>query len=328
MRTAALLLLAALCAAPAAAQANPKAEDALRESVLRLAAGDVAGAEASARAAVAAAPADPRALQQLARAANASLDFPSAEDAATRALDAAGPTPALLCLRSEARSGRGDYQGALEDAQKAARINPGSGQAALRSAVAKEGLMRPPEETLADYARAAELDAALVPLRDAAVSRLTPPVHRRGGLGAVVALLAVSALVGWAWGRGRGDAGAPASRPAPPPVPLSGAGRLKPKEAARMLAKAADDALDPDATRELAERLYERLTGRPPYTAEEAPVARRLARFPAASSVAAGLPVGIDAFFARALDADPARRFRTGAELAGAFRSLVDPAID
>jgi len=35
---------------------------------------------------------------------------------------------------------------------------------------------------------------------------------------------------------------------------------------------------------------------------------------------------GIDTFFARALDPDASRRFSTAAELAGAFRSLVDPA--
>ncbi len=324
-RPAAAVLLAAL-AVFTRAQGAPGPEDALRESVLRLADGDVGGAEAAAKTAVAASPADPRALQQLARAANAALDFATAEDAAGRALAAAGETPALLCLRSEARSGRGDYQGALEDAQKAARINPGSGQAALRSAVAKEGLMRPPEETLADYGRAAELDASLAPLRDAAAARLAPPARRHSGLGAIIGLLAVAALAGWAWGRGRGDA--PVDAEAPAPAPLAGGGRLPPRDAARMLAKAADDALDPDATRELAERLYERLTGRPPYAADEAPVARRLGRFPPPSGVVAGLPVGIDAFFARALDPDPDRRFRTGAELSGAFRSLVDPAID
>ncbi len=318
--------LAVLFTVGAHAQSSPRSEDAMRESVLRLADGDVGGAEASAKMAVAAAPTDPRALQQLARSANAALDFATAEDAATRALEVTGETPALLCLRSEARSGRGDYQGALEDAQKAVRINPGSGQSALRTAVAKEGLMRPAEETLADYRRAAELDAALTPLRDAAIARLTPPARRHSGLGAIIGLLAVAALAGWAWGRGRGDAPIPAAPAAP--APLSGAGRLPPRDAARMLAKAADDALDSDATRELAERLYERLTGRPPYTHDEAPVARPQGRFPAPSSIAPGLPVGIDAFFLRALNPDPERRFRTGVELSGAFRSLVDPAID
>jgi hypothetical protein len=38
--------------------------------------------------------------------------------------------------------------------------------------------------------------------------------------------------------------------------------------------------------------------------------------------------LGIDAFFARALAPDAARRFRSGAELSGAFRFLVDPSVD
>ncbi|MDE2511603.1 MAG: hypothetical protein KGL74_10820, partial [Elusimicrobia bacterium] len=191
-------------------------EDALRESVLRLAAGDVAGAELSARESVEADPRNVRALQQLARAANASLDFDEAEGAATRALSLTDPTPALLCLRSEARSGRGDYQGALQDADQAARLNPASGQAALRSAVAKEGLRRSPEETLAQYARAAELDASLAPFRDAAESRLNSPSRPRAGLGALIGLLGLAAAGGWVWGRLRRP---PEAAPAPAPAP-------------------------------------------------------------------------------------------------------------
>ncbi|HXT02053.1 MAG TPA: hypothetical protein VN915_15360, partial [Elusimicrobiota bacterium] len=173
MRNKAALALALLLA-PSLSPAAPSArsEDALRESVLRLAAGDVAGAEAEAKRAVAADASSVRALQQLARSANAALDFTGAEEAATRALALETPTPALLDLRSEARSGRGDYDGALADAQAAVRLNPASGTSVLRQAVAKEGLRRSPEETLTDYRRAAELDASLAPLRDAAIERL------------------------------------------------------------------------------------------------------------------------------------------------------------
>ncbi|MDE2491638.1 MAG: hypothetical protein KGM24_12395, partial [Elusimicrobia bacterium] len=109
---------------------------------------------------------------------------------------------------------------------------------------------------------------------------------------------------------------------------LPGTGRVGPQEAARLLARAAAAAADAESARELAESLYERLTGRPPYPPEEAVVARSLGRFPPPSSVAPGLPVGVDAFFARALNPDPGRRFRSGAELAVAFRGLVDPAVD
>lgn len=327
MRPLLAAVLLALAPGARAAGARETSEDALRESVLRLAAGDVAGAEASARAAVEADPGSVRALQQLARSANAALDFQAAEDAATRAIGLAPPTPALLCLRSEARSGRGDYQGALDDASRASRINPASGLAALRVAVAKEGLRRPAEETLGDYRRAAELDAALAPMRDAAQSRLEAAARPRGGLGALIGLLGLAALAGWGWGRLR-------RRPEAAPVPdapraaLPGAGRLAPRDAARALAAAAASAADPESSRALAESLYERLTGRPPFPPEEAVIARGQGRFAPASSIVEGLPVGIDAFFARALAPEPERRFRTGAELFGAFRSLVDPAVD
>ncbi len=323
-----LLAAVLLAGAGVAAAAGAASEDALRESVLRLAAGDVSGAESQAKIAADADPSNPRALQQLARAANAALDFVAAENAAGKALALGEPTPALLCLRSEARSGRGDYDGALADAMAAARLNPASGTAALRSAVAKEGLRRSPEETLADYRRAAELDASLAPLRDAAVSRLAPPTSRpRPGLGSLILLLAVSGGVGWAWARLR-RAPEPAPRPAAKRRVLPGAGRLEPREAVRVLSAAARGADEPVAALELAESLYERLTGRPPYPSEGAGMERELGRFAAPSTIAEGLPVGVDAFFLRALNPDPARRFRTGAELSGAFRSLVDPSVD
>lgn len=328
MRTLAAALLLA-CAAVRAGAAG-SSEDALRESVLRLAAGDVAGAEAAARDAVQAEPANARALQQLARAANAALDFGAAENAASRALALGAPTPALLCLRSEARSGRGDFQGALEDADRAVKLNPASAPSALRVAIAKEGLRRSPEETLSDYRRAAELDPSLGRVLEAATARLDAPSRPRRGLGALIGLLGLSAIGGWALGqyRGRKELPPPAAPPAPVPAVIPGAGRLTPRQAARMLAAAAPSAPDADAARALAESLYERLTGRPPYPPDEADVARRQGRFTPPSAAADGLPVGIDSFFARALAPEASRRFRNGAELAGAFRSLADPAVD
>jgi tetratricopeptide (TPR) repeat protein len=329
VRRAALALGLLLSAAGARAASSARAEDALRESVLRLAAGDVAGAESEAKRAAAADPSSARALQQLARAANAALDFAAAEEAATRALALETPTPALLDLRSEARSGRGDYDGALADAQAAVRLNPASGTSLLRQAVAKEGLRRSPEETLADYRRAAELDEALAPLRDAAVERLAPPSSRpRTGLGGLVGLLAAAGLVGWTWARLRRGTERPAASPEKPRAVIAGSGRLAPRAAARALAAAAKNAGDREASLALAESLYERLTGRPPYPAEGAAIDRTLGRFPPPSTVVEGLPAGIDAFFARALDPEPSRRFRNGAELLGAFRSVADPAVE
>ncbi len=326
-RAAAALALAAFaaCSSAAAPAPNPKAEAAIRESVLRLTAGDVVGAEEQAKLAVAEAPTDARALQQLAFAADAALDFAAAEDAATDGLKAAGPLPALLCLRSEARVGRGNFAGALEDAEKALEVNPGSAQSYLRRAIAEEDLGRPADQALADYDRAAEIDPGFAAERDAARARLTPRPRGRGLWGAAALLMGVvlAAALIFALRRRRGE---PTARPRGPILP--GFGRLAPRAAVRALAEAAASAPGPEETRSLAESLYERLTGQPPYPHEEAVVARSLGRFAPPSSLASGLPVGVDAFFARALNPDPERRFRSGDELAGAFRSLVDPAVE
>ncbi|HXT00743.1 MAG TPA: hypothetical protein VN915_08725, partial [Elusimicrobiota bacterium] len=150
----------------------------------------------------------------------------------------------------------------------------------------------------------------------------------RAGLGGLIGLLAAAGLVGWTWARLRRGAEGPAPAPERPRAALAGAGRLAPREAARALAAAAKHAADAEASFALAESLYERLTGRPPYPPEKAAIERTLGRFPAPSSVVEGLPAGIDAFFARALDPEPSRRFRSGAELLGAFRSVVDPAVE
>lgn len=304
-----LLVMAALTAASASAAADSRGEEAVRESVLLLTAGDVAGSLARAQAAVAADPRSAIALQQLARAASAALDFPAAEKAAARAMEIDGPTPALLCLRSEARAGGGDYAGALADAEKAASINPASAQSVMRRAAAKEGLGRPAEESLADYRRAAELDPAYAPMRDEALSRLAPARRPRGGL-AGLALLAVSGAAGWAWARLRRAPEPEARVPAARPV-LPGAGRLEPRQALRALASAAAQAEGPEDSFVLAQDLYERLTGRRP-----------------APGGASGLPTAMDDFFDRALNADPNRRFRSGVELLGAFRSIVDPPVE
>jgi len=299
--TAALLMLSF------SALASPRSDEAVRESVLRLAAGDVPGAYEQARVAAAADQSSSKAFQQLARAAGAALDFPAAEAAASRAMELSGPTPALLCLRSEAHAGRGDFEGALADAQKAAAINPGSAQAVLRRALAKEGLGRPAEEVLADYLRAAELDVSHAALRDAAILRLAPPRRSSGGMGVLLGILAVSGLVGWAWGRWSGGSSEPEDLVASVAPRLPGTGLLAPREALRALSSVAASYPGPEGAFALAADLRERLTGR-----REAPK----------------LPVGMEAFFERALNPDPQRRFRSGIELLGAFRSLVDPAVD
>ncbi len=315
----ALLLLLAT-----ALPARAGVEELLRESVVRLTAGDVAGARAAAQEAVAAAPRDPRAQEQLGNVALAALDPKSAEAAAERAL-ASGETPSRLVLRANARLAGGNIRGARADAERAVTLAPGSGYARLSLALSLELLGRPMEVVLREYRRAAELDPTQTPEVEAALRRLDPPPAAPAGahLGPILVILAVSALFGWIFGKAA-KAGETASSPeesSSAPL-LPGAGRLSARQAlAAVDAAAKSGSPDPLA---LAESLYRRLTGRPAFPRG---TDRALGRYLPASETVKGLPAGIDAFFARAFDPEPSRRFSTAAELAGAFRSLVDPPV-
>lgn len=311
-----LLLLAAALPARAAG------EDALRESVVRLTAGDVAGARAKAAEAAAASPRDPRVHEQVGAAALAGLDAAAAEAAATRALSF-GVTPARLVLRANARLAGGDHEGARADAERATILAPGSGPARLALAAALEGLRRPKAEVAAAYRRAAELDATRSPEAEAGLRRLDGPAAVPSGakLGPILVILAVSVLFGWIIGKASKVGEDPEDAPAAAAL-LAGSSRLS----ARQALAAVDEAMragSPDPLA-LAEALYRRLTGRPAFPRG---TDRSLGRFIPASETTKNLPPGVDAFFARALDPEPSRRFATAAELAGAFRSLVDPPV-
>lgn len=315
----ALLLLLA-----AAMPARAGVEDIIRESAVRLTAGDVAGARAKAEEAVAAAPRDPRAQEQLGNVALAALDPKTAEAAAERAL-AAGETTSRLILRANARLAGGNAEGGRADAERAVTLSPGSGAAHLSLAVALELLARPKVEVLREYNRAVELDRTLAPEVEAALRRHNPPAAAPAGarLGPILVILAISALFGWIFGKSTktGEQAAPAEDPVPSPL-LPGSGRLAARDALAALDLAAKSGTpDPLA---LAEALYHRLTGRPAFPRG---TDRALGRYLPASETVKGLPVGIDAFFARALDPEPSRRFTSAAELVGALRSLVDPPI-
>jgi L-amino acid N-acyltransferase YncA len=301
----AALLLALLL--PLGARAAT-AEDALRESALSLAGGDVARARQHADAAVKADPRSARAWQQLAAAAVAGQDHAAGRDAADQAIALAGETPALLVLRAQGRGGLGDLDGALADTGRALRLSPSSARSRLERARVLEA-MGQGADALADYERAAALDALLADEAVEARRRLAPQAPRRStGVGGLFALLALSALIGWAWAR--------FVRPPPPvvaataptraavprlrPAPL-GEQPLSARAALQALAKAAGPGGEEDA-HALALALHARLTDRQSL-------------------------VGAETFFARALNADPAARFRSPAELLNAFRALVDPAV-
>ena len=314
------LMLLLLFAAALPARAG--VEESSRESSVRLTAGDVAGARAKAEEAVALAPRDPRAQEQLGNVALAALDPKTAEAAADRAL-ASGETTARLVLRANARLTGGNVDGGRIDAERAVALSPGSGTAHLSLAVALELLGRPKAEVLKEYRRVAELDSTQTPEVELALRRLTPPAPAPAGarLGPILVILAVSALFGWIFGKAT-KAGEENDRPAEPSPLLAGTGRLSPRQALAAVDAAAKGG-SPDALA-LAEALYHRLTGRPAFPRD---TDRALGRYLPASETAKGLPAGIDVFFTRALNPDPAQRFSTAAELLGAFRSLVDPPV-
>ncbi len=317
----ALLLLLAT-----ALPARAGVEDSIRESAVRLTAGDVAGARAKAEEAVATAPRDPRAQEQLGNVALAALDPKAAEAAADRAL-ASGETTARLVLRANARLAGGNAEGGRVDAERAVALSPGSGTARLSLAVAMELLGRPKSEVLKEYRRVAELDPTQTPEVDQALRRLNPPPPAPAGarLGPIFVILAVSAIFGWIFGKATkaGEENSPeADGPSAPSPLLGGIGRLSPRQAL-----AAVDAATKSGAPEslaLAEALYQRLTGRPAFPRD---TDRALGRYLPASETSKSLPAGIDSFFARALHPDPAHRFATAAELVGALRSLVDPPV-
>ena len=96
----------------------------------------------------------------------------------------------------------------------------------------------------------------------------------------------------------------------------------------------AADAAPPEASAETPEGdlyalaccVYEALSGEKPFAGPEGALARTEGR-PASLAGRVGLPAGLDSFFSRALQPDPARRFRSAAELLLALRSLVAPAV-
>lgn len=73
--------------------------------------------------------------------------------------------------------------------------------------------------------------------------------------------------------------------------------------------------------------LYELLAGQPPFPGPDAEQQRREGRFTPASRSIPGAPAGLDGFFARALNADSAQRFRAPNELFVAFKSVVVPLV-
>lgn len=317
-------LFAALLILASASPIHAGVEESIRESVVRLTAGDVAGAREKAQEAVSLAPRDPRAQEQLGNVALAGLDMKTAEAAAELAL-AVKVTPARLVLRANARLSGGNIEGGLADAERAAALAPGSGTAQLTRAVALELTGRPRDEVMAAYRRVEELDSTLTPEVSAALERLSPPAAAPAGarLGPILVILAVSVLFGWIFGKAaRTDEPAQSgASPSRPPL-LPGNGRLSSRDAlAAMDETVKSDSPDP---LELAEALYLRLTGSAAFSGG---TERALGRYAPASEAVAGLPAGIDTFFARALDSDPTRRFSSAAELIGAFRSLVDPPV-
>jgi serine/threonine protein kinase len=73
--------------------------------------------------------------------------------------------------------------------------------------------------------------------------------------------------------------------------------------------------------------LYETLSGQNPFPGPDAELQKREGRFAAPSTLIPGAAAGLDGFFGRALNPDPAQRYRSPAEFFLAFRSLIVPLV-
>lgn len=476
-----------------AGQAKPPeesfdSEDLLRQSAVKMAAGDFEASRRLASRAIALDPSSPQARFQRASAALRLKAFEEAVRDASKAIELGYERAAAYNLRSEAYAHQGRFAQALADAERAVNLNTAGPSGYLNRAAAREGLGMPPADILADYKRASELDPQLILSYEAAFvkygrakesPRLPGPERRSlGGVliwaGAVAAALIAGLLYGYStvWSGRKAKLvrfGSIMEKPPKTDEPRVGAvvggrfilGRLiesaperavyegrdledQPRtlirhgkrqgllEKARAMAglkapclaavdgifeeadhvwlayepiggdslrrlldrlpqrrysaeqslrpikavcealelahdrellcgpfnpssivmdkgqvkihdfglcseASAWDYLSPEEDRGKACResdlfsagvcLYEMLTGALPFKGPQAAQDRREGRFPPASSLVQGLPDGIDAFFARALSPDPARRFHAASELLGAFRSLVVPVV-
>jgi serine/threonine-protein kinase len=70
---------------------------------------------------------------------------------------------------------------------------------------------------------------------------------------------------------------------------------------------------------------YELLTGRRPFDGGYLHSLKVEKRFTPVSALVPGIPKAVDAFFDRALEPDPAKRFRTASELARALAAIEAP---
>ncbi|MFA6004239.1 MAG: hypothetical protein WC881_09240 [Elusimicrobiota bacterium] len=328
----------------------------MNQAAIAAAVGDWQASRAACDRALAADPANPRALLQRAVAANRLGAYEAAIKDATEALGLGYAQAAVFLARSEAESALGRPTEALRDAESALRMNPNSAAGYLLRGRIKEPLGTDPEPALEDFRRAAELDVRLQAAYEQALARHGRfPKARGRGIG-LWGLIAAGALIvsGAAWFRRR-------QRPAPQSVAPGESlrarldrqpgRRLSPQQSLETLqaicagrVRLSEESvsspayISPEAERgeggsasqafSLAVCLYEMLTGTLPFAGPESSVDKSTGRFPLVSGLAPGVPAGIDALFARALHPDPARRFHNGDELCVAFRNLVRPPVD
>lgn len=150
--------------APAASTAAirlPWSEYYMQQSALALASGRLDEAKALADKAVQAKAREPRVFFNRATVLLALKDFKGAEEDASKAIALGYEKPAPYNARAEARLALARTQEALADAEKSLALNPDGAYGYFWRARAREAAKAPAAEILADYERAAALDAAL-----------------------------------------------------------------------------------------------------------------------------------------------------------------------
>ncbi len=146
-----------------AAPIDPKAEQALKESGVQMALGDLEAARLLATDAIALDTASPRGYLQRASVELQLKAFDQAVKDADKAVALGFRKASVFNVRSESYSGEGLYARALADAEIAVAANPASGAGYANRAAAKRGLSGLDEAVAADLRRAAELDARYRP---------------------------------------------------------------------------------------------------------------------------------------------------------------------
>ncbi|MEK7857963.1 MAG: tetratricopeptide repeat protein [Elusimicrobiota bacterium] len=271
-------------------------------------------------------------------------DFEAALVDAEQAIRASPESAAGYRWRAEARRGLGEPASAvLEDLRRAAELDPRySGDYEAASAPASIPSGRGPAVLFALLCLLASSGVAVVFLRRRGAAAAAPAARaglplalmlggRAGRLSAPESLRLIKDLCASA--AALHDRGLAAGGIHPGAVWIDAAGASLELEGGSPSEYQAPETASGGPSRAadlfaLGAVLYEMVTGASAFQGADSEEDKRAGRFKAATERVPELPVGVDAFFRRALDPDPLKRFHAAAELHGAFRAAIVPPVD